>query len=110
MTDLDPRPYDVSLFDAPITAGTARKSDPWSSRESARRTRPAKDQEATLAALVANGGRGTLDDVCAALPDKLRNCLSRRLADLEQDGKVTKTGRYEEGRYGRPLAVWQVVR
>lgn len=102
-------PAQASLFDAPITAGSARKSDPWSSRESARRTRPAKDQAATLAALVANGGTGTLDDVCAALPDKLRNCLSRRLADLEADRKVRKTGRFVEGRYGRPLAVWEVV-
>lgn len=100
---------DLTLFDTEITAGTSRKSDPWSSREAARRTRPQKDQEATLAALVANGGTGSLDDVCAALPHKLRNCLSRRLADLEADGKVVKTGRFVEGNYGRPLAVWRVT-
>lgn len=99
----------LTLTDSPITAGTARHSDPWSSRESARRTRPAKDQAATLDALVANGGSGTLDDVCAALPDKLRNCLSRRLSDLEADRKVRKTDRFVEGRYGRPLVVWEVV-
>lgn len=99
----------TSIFDAPITQGTARQRDPWSSQESARRTRPQKDQEATLAALVANGGSGSLDDICDALPHKLRNCLSRRLADLEADGRVRKTGRFVEGRYGRPLVVWELV-
>ena len=100
--------HSPTLFDQPITAGTSRKQDPWSSREAAKRTRPKKDQDATLAALVANGGTGTLDDVCAALPGKLRNALSRRLTDLEADGKIAKTGRFVEGVYGRPLAVWQV--
>jgi len=99
-----------TLFDAPITAGTHRQSDPASSQIAAKRTRPRKDQEDVYAALVANGGRASLDDVCEALPHKLRNCVSRRLSDLEAAGRIRNTGELVEGRYGRPLAVWEVVR
>ena len=99
-----------SLFDPvpPVTAGTARKRDPWSSRESARRTKPEALKARILAAFVANGGRGTLDTACDAVPETLRGTVSRRITDLAQDGKVVETGRYEMGRYGQPLAVWEV--
>lgn len=110
MTDLAPRDYDVSLFDAPITAGTHRHGDPITSTLAAQAKDPGPDQAAALAALVANGGTGTLDTACAALPSRDRGCVSRRLTDLEADGAIRATGEHVEGAYGRPLAVWTVVR
>ena len=98
-----PTPFD-------ITAGTSRASDPASSQIAAKRTRPRKDQEDVYAALVANGGTGTLDTACEALPHKLRGSVSRRLSDLEAAGRIRNTGELVEGRYGRPLAVWSVTR
>lgn len=102
-------PAQPSLFESVIDSGTARRSDRWSSREAARRTRPAKAKADVLAALEANGGRGTVDTVDLALP-MLRNSISRRLTDLCEDGVIRATGEHVEGVYGRPVAVWEVVR
>lgn len=97
-----------TLFDAPITAGTARRSDPPSARLAARTVRPGKAHTAILAAF--DGGTGTLDDACDALPNLLRSSVSRRLSDLAEMGLLRMTGRMVEGRYGQPIAVWAVVR
>lgn len=98
-----------TLFDATIDHGTARRSDPHSSRTAARNTRPAKAKADVLAALVSAGGTGTLDTVCERLPGRLRNAVSRRLTDLERDGRIRKTGEYLPGSYGQPVAVWETV-
>jgi hypothetical protein len=102
-------PPQSSLFDAPIAAGSARKSDPWSSREAAKNTKPAPAKQQILAAFMANGGTGTLDVACAALPHLLRNVLSRRISDLAAEGKLIPTGRHVDGAYGQPIAVWRVL-
>lgn len=99
-----------TLFNAQITVGTSRTSDPASSREAAKATRPLIDQQVIYDALVANGGEGTLDTACAALPHRLRGCVSRRLSDLEAGGRIRATDCYVTGQYGRPLMVWEVVR
>lgn len=98
-----------SLFDAPVTAGTSRHADPASSHEAAKAKRPAHDQEAIHAALVANGGTGTLDTACMALPDRDRGSVSRRLTDLEMAGRIRNTGRFVPGSRGRCVSVWVVV-
>jgi hypothetical protein len=98
-----------TLFDLPVERGTHRHGDPASSVIAARNTRPRKDQEDVYAALVANGGTGTLDTVCAALPHKLRNSLSRRLTDLESARRIRKTGEVVDGAYGQPVSVWRVL-
>lgn len=104
-----------SLFDAPIDSGTARKSDRWSSREAARRTRPAKAKDIILSAFIANGGTGTLDVaheamIAAGQYRAQRGTISRRIRDLADEGVIQGTGRHVDGSYGTPLEVWQVVR
>ena len=98
-----------SLFDAPITAGTHRKRDRWTSVAAAKAKDPGPDQAAVLAALEANGGRGTLDTACAALPHRDRGCVSRRLTDLEAGGFIRCTDETEMGSRGRHIAVWVVT-
>ena len=98
-----------SLFDAEVTAGTARRSDPWSSRQAAKQVRPGKAHVAILEAFTAAGGRGTLDDACAAVPKLLRSSVSRRLSDLKDMGRIAETGEYVQGAYGQPVAVWRVL-
>ena len=102
--------YEPTLFDAAITRGTARKSDRQTSRDAARAKDPGPDQARTLAALEAVGGSGTIDDVCAAVHDRDRGCLSRRLTDLAQSGRIRDTGRTVRGSRGRDVTVWEVVR
>lgn len=108
MTDLAPRDYDVSLFDAQVTSGTHRHRDPITSVLAAHAKDPGPDQAAILAALVANGGHGTLDTACDALPHRDRGCCSRRLTDLETGGLIRKTDRMELGNRGRLISVWEV--
>jgi hypothetical protein len=97
-----------SLFDAPVTAGTARKADRWTSIAAARAKDPGPDQQRCLDALRANGGRGTIDTVCVAVTDRDRGCLSRRLTDLEQGGYIADSGETELGSRGRHVTVWIV--
>ena len=99
----------LDLLAAPITAGTSRRSDPWSSRQAAKQVRPGKAHAAILEAFMASGGTGTLDGACAALPKLLRSSVSRRLSDLKDMGRIRETGRYVQGNYGQPIAVWEVV-
>ena len=102
-----------TLFDAPPTQGTHRKADPPTSREAAKRTRPALDQQRALAALVANGGEGTIDTVCEHFARigvvRDRGCLSRRLNDLETARKIRKTDRTVDGSRNRSVRVWEVL-
>ena len=102
-------PAQQSLFVQPVTAGTHRQHDRPSSIAAARAKDPGPDQAAVLAALVANGGTGTLDTACAALPHRDRGCISRRLTDLESAGFIRCTDDTELGSRGRRLAVWSVV-
>ena len=97
-----------SLFDAPITAGTARASDPYSSRQAAKQVKPGRAHRAILEAFTAAGGTGTLDSACDAVPHLLRSSVSRRLSDLDDMGRIAMTGEYVQGRYGQPIAVWVV--
>lgn len=99
----------ASIFDAPITHGTHRKADPPTSIAAARKDRTGLQAE-VLDALVAAGGRGTLDTVCDALPTRLRSSLSRRLTDLRDSGVIRMTDDAMPGHYGQPVAVWEVTR
>ena len=99
-----------TLFDAPVTAGTHRHTDGYTSTAAAKAKDPGPDQAAIYAALVAQGGRGTLDDACRALPTKDRGCVSRRLTDLEQGGLIRQTQDVVRGSRGRDICVWEVVR
>lgn len=98
-----------TLFDAPITHGTHRRADRQTSIDAARATRPEADQERVLAALVAAGGSGTIDDVCARIDNRDRGCLSRRITDLVVRGLVVDTGRTVTGSRGRQVTVWEVT-
>ncbi|HET7736432.1 MAG TPA: hypothetical protein VFK52_10680 [Nocardioidaceae bacterium] len=102
-----------TLFDAPPTLGTARKSDPATSVAAARAKRPALDQQRAFDALVANGGAGTIDDVCAHFAAigvaRDRGSLSRRLTDLEAAGRIRRTDDTVPGSRGRCVAVWRVT-
>lgn len=109
MTDLDPRPYDRPLFPAAPTRGTARQADPATSEAAAKAKNPSADQSRCLAALVANGGTGTIDTVCAVVTDRDRGCLSRRLTDLESAGMIAKTDRTVTGSRGREVTVYEVI-
>ena len=99
----------LTLFDIPITAGTARKGDPASSKIAAANVKPGKAHRAILEAFVADGGTGTLDTACDAVPNLLRSSVSRRLSDLGDMGRLVMTDRMVAGRYGQPIAVWEVV-
>lgn len=104
-------PVQASIFDAPITAGTARRSDPITSHLAAQQVKPGKAHAAIIAHLAELGGSGTLDDACDALPKLLRSSVSRRLSDLEAMGRIRKSGRIvsgEDARYGQPLIVWEL--
>lgn len=98
----------ATLFDAPVTAGTARAGDPWSSRQAAKQVQPNKAHRAIRDAFAANDGTGTLDSACAAV-SMLRGSVSRRISDMEEMGWLEPTGTYVEGDYGRPLAVWRLT-
>ena len=97
-----------SLFAAPPTRGTARKGDRPTSVAAARAVNPGPDQRRCLEALVANGGRGSIDTVCAAIPDRDRGCLSRRLTDLADGGYIVDSGSTVVGSRGRHVIVWAV--
>ena len=99
----------LDLLSAPITAGTSRKADPYSSRQAAKQVRPGKAHATIMEAFVAAGGTGTLDTACAALPHMLRSSVSRRLSDLKDDGQIRETGEYVTGNYRQPIAVWRVL-
>lgn len=99
---------DLTLFDTEVTAGTARKSDPWSSREAARQVKPGKSHRAIRDHFVAIGGTGTLDDACNAVT-MLRGSVSRRLSDMEQAKWLENTETYVTGSLRQPLAVWRVT-
>ena len=101
--------HEPTLFDADITRGTARKGDRQTSIDAARAKDPGPDQARTLAALIAAGGSGTIDDVCDAIDDRDRGCLSRRLTDLAQSGRIRDTGRVRRGSRGRDVTVWEVL-
>ena len=103
-------PTQTTIFDAPVTRGTHRHSDRLTSIAAAQAVRPERDQERVLAALVAAGGTGTIDDVCAQVDDRDRGCLSRRITDLSTRGLVRDTGRTVVGSRGRAVTVWEVVR
>lgn len=114
MSDIDVRkPYDVSLFDQPVTAGTHRHADPHTSTEAAKAKDPGPDQRQCLRAILANGGTGTIDTVCSWFAgmriDRDRGALSRRLTDLEAGGFIRKTDRTEVGTRGRSVIVWEVL-
>lgn len=102
-----------TLFDAPVTAGTHRKSDPHTSTAAAKATRPALDQQCAFDALVANGGVGTIDTVAEHFARigvvRDRGCLSRRLTDLETGGYIVKTDDTVPGSRGRSVLVWAAV-
>lgn len=93
-----------------VTAGTHRRNDPPSSVAAAKAVKPTKAHRAILEAFKANGGRGTLDTACAALPKLLRSSVSRRITDLREMGDLRPTGEMAEGGYSMPVAVWEVVR
>lgn len=102
-----------TLFDAPITRGTHRRHDPHTSVEAAKSVNPGPDQSRCLAALVANGGSGSIDTVCRWF-DRLgiardRGALSRRLTDLEAAALIAKSDRTEVGTRGRSVIVWTVL-
>lgn len=103
-----------TLFDAAPTLGTARKADPATSAAAAKAKRPALDQQRAFDALVANGGTGTIDDVCAHFAAigiaRDRGSLSRRLTDLEAGGRIVRTVDTVLGGRGRYVAIWRVVR
>lgn len=98
----------LDLLTLPVTAGTHRQRDRWTSVAAAKAKDPGPDQAAILAALVANGGTGTLDTACAALPHRDRGCVSRRLTDLEAGKYIRDTGESVVGSRGRHIAVWAV--
>lgn len=100
----------TNLFDAPVTRGTHRRNDRQTSIDAAKAVRPERDQERVLAALVAAGGMGTIDDVCDQIDDRDRGCLSRRITDLSVRGLVVDTGRTVVGSRGRQVTVWRVIR
>lgn len=114
--------YDVPLFDAPntaaetvpipVTTGTARFGDRQTSIDAASSmagAHLASDQRRVLAALVANGGGGTVDDVARWVTDRERNCIARRITDLVKAGLVVDSGQVVTGSRGRGVTVWQVV-
>lgn len=100
------------LFAAVPTLGTARKADRQTSRDAARSVLPGPDQQRCLDALRANGGQGTIDDVCAWFESKGvrrdRGALSRRLTDLLDAQLIGDTGRTERGSRGRDVTVWAI--
>jgi len=102
-----------TLFDQPVTRGTHRHNDPATSTAAAKATRPALDQQRCFEALDANGGRGSIDTVCAHFADigvaRDRGSLSRRLTDLETAGRIAKTAETELGSRGRYVSVWACV-
>ena len=100
----------LTLTDAPITAGTSRHGDPWTSTAAARAKDPGPDQAAIYAALVANGGTGTVDTASAALPHRDRGAVSRRITDLADMGLIRDSGEVEMGSRGRYVTRWTVVR
>lgn len=106
-------PVAQTLFDAPVTRGTHRRNDPATSTAAAKATRPALDQQRCYEALVANGGRGTIDTACNWFAQigvaRDRGSLSRRLTDLETAGRIAKTGETELGSRGRYVCVWECL-
>lgn len=93
--------------------GTHRHADPRTSIEAAKAKDPGPDQSRALAALVANGGSGSIDTVCQWF-DSLgirrdRGALSRRLTDLEAAALIAKSDRTEVGTRGRSVVVWEVL-
>jgi hypothetical protein len=99
----------LDLLTLPVTRGTHRQRDPWTSIAAARAKDPGPDQAAILEHLRHIGGRGTVDDACTALPNRDRGCVSRRLTDLAVAGYITDSGTTVVGSRGRHVIVWAVV-
>lgn len=71
--------------------------------------KPGKAHRAILDAFIMDGGTGTLDTACDAVPNLLRSSVSRRLSDLGDMGRIVMTERMVPGRYGQPIAVWRLA-
>lgn len=97
------------LFDAPPTLGTARASDPWTSKAAAASIDPSPDMRRVLLAIDASGGEGTVDDCCALMSDRDRGCVSRRITDCVTAGLLVDTGRTEVGSRGRHVTIWRLT-
>lgn len=100
----------TNLFDAPITRGSARKTDPHTSQAARDVVKVGPRQAECLAALEAAGGRGTVDTVMHAFPRRLRNSMSKRLSELDEMGLIRKTGESVIGDFDAPVTVWEIVR
>ena len=98
----------LDLLTLPVTRGTHRRQDPWTSVAAAKSVTPGPDQAAILEHLHYIGGRGTVDDACAALPHRDRGCVSRRLTDLADGGYIVDSGTTVVGSRGRHVIVWAV--
>lgn len=105
--------HSPTLFDAPITAGTARRNDRQTSRDAARSVLPGPDQQRCLDAFRLNGGTATIDTICEHFHRlgvwRDRGPLSRRLTDLASAGLITDTGTVVRGSRGRDVTVWRLA-
>jgi hypothetical protein len=92
----------LSLWDRP--EGLARRTDPWTSHAAARSVDPS-GQWAVILRTLRKLGEANSSEIGLACP-LTEHQLSRRLSELERDGRIVWTGRTRPGISGRQQRVW----
>lgn len=101
-----------TLFDAPVTRGASRQSDPQTSRDAGRSVsgHVLRDQQRRVLAAVVRLGDATAWDVVSWLMSPMQqNVASKRLGELAEMGAVELTGATREGSSRRSLQVWRAT-
>lgn len=87
----------------------ARRSDPATSHEAARRVREfATGHSATVLACLKAHGTLTVDEIAKHTP-LLAHQINKRLPELQRSGLVAPTGETRLSASGRPERVWRAV-
>lgn len=87
----------------------ARRSDPSTSHEAARRVREfASGHAATILSCLKDHGPLTVDEIAKHTP-LLAHQINKRLPELQRSGLVVPTGETRLSASGRPERVWRAV-
>lgn len=102
----------LGLFDAPVTAGRHRRSDPRTSVVAGRELPLRARQQEVVDALRLLSRSATADEVRQTLRDygfeRERNEVASRLSELERRGLARKVG-VRPNHKGRNVATWRLA-
>lgn len=90
----------------PVDTGRVRRTDPITSRDAARRSRP--NLEAEILEVLARIGRGTDDQIAHELKHRLPASVKTARSRLLRDRKVCWTGDKAPSNAGSAMLIWKI--